>query len=299
MNTNQLEYFIALAESLNFTKAAERCFISQTAMTQQIKALETTIGVPLFSRDKHHVELTAAGKVYLNEARVIIQRSNDALRLARLASEGISGELTIGYCRGYGQSDFAEPLRRFHQAYPAIKINLFCDNTSILFESLGRGDCDLVLAPTPKLRDIPGARYRYIKSYPVLAVLPASHPLSSRESLTYKDLENEDFIMMEPSNLPKDQMEESILIYERGGYYPNIVGMEGNPETLILMICVGLGISIMPEYIMKLYQNDSRIKTIPLIKEDGSTENIDFEMDYLTENSNPAVEHFLEIFSQN
>ena len=295
MNTNQLEYFIALAETLNFTKAAERCYISQTAMTQQIKSLEKIIGVPLFSRDKHHVELTAAGKVYLNEARVIISRSNEALKLARLVSEGTSGELTIGYCRGFGQSDFADPLRKFHQAYPSIKINLFCDNTSILFEALGRGDCDLILTPTPKIRDFADAKHKYIKSYPVLAVLPAGHPLSDREALTYKDLEFEDFIMMEPSNRPKDQMEESVLIYERGGYYPNIVGMEGNPETLILMICVGLGISIMPEYIMKLYQNDSRIRTIPLIKEDGLAENIDFEVNYLSGNMNPAVEHMLEM----
>ena len=67
-----MEYFVAVAECLNFTKAAGRCFISQTAMTLQIRSLEEKIGVPLFIRDKHHVELTAAGKVYLNEARAIL-----------------------------------------------------------------------------------------------------------------------------------------------------------------------------------------------------------------------------------
>ena len=295
MNTNQLEYFIALSETLNFTKAAEKCFISQTAMTQQIKSLEKMVGVPLFVRDKHHVELTAAGKVYLNEAKAIISRSNDALRLARLVSEGTSGELTIGYSRGYGKSDLVKPLRRFHKAYPLIKINLFFDNTSILFEALERGDCDIILTTSQKIRDHSGVKYKFLKSYPVLAVLPSDHPLAGSETLTYKDLENEDFIMMEPSNRPKDQMEESILIYERGGYYPNIVGMEGNPETLLLMICIGLGISIMPEYITRPYENDDRIKTIPLIKEDGSAENIDFEVDYLADNMNPAVEHILKI----
>ena len=89
MNLNQLEYFISVAETLNFTKAAAKCFISQTAMTQQIRSLEKTVGVPLFIRDKHHVELTAAGRVYLNEARIILHRSNEALRMAKLASEGL------------------------------------------------------------------------------------------------------------------------------------------------------------------------------------------------------------------
>lgn len=295
MNTNQLEYFIALAETLNFTKAAERCFISQTAMTQQIKTLEKNVGVPLFFRDKHHVQLTAAGKVYLNEARTILARSNEAIKIARLVSEGTTGELTIGYCRGYGQTDLAEPLKKFHLAYPAIKINLFCENTSMLFDALRRGDCDVIMTPSPKIREYPDIKNRFIKSYPVLAVIPANHPLADRETLTYKDLEKEDFIMMEPSNRPKDHMEEAILIYERGGYFPNIVGMEGNPETLILMVYAGMGISIMPEYVVKQYSNDPGIKMIPLIKEDGTTENYDFEADYMEDNAKPALERFFDI----
>ena len=71
MNLKQMEYFVAVAEQLNFTRAARQCFVSQTAMTLQIQSLEEKVGVPLFVRDKHHVELTAAGKVYLKEARVI------------------------------------------------------------------------------------------------------------------------------------------------------------------------------------------------------------------------------------
>ena len=73
MNLNQLNYFISVAELRNFTRAAEQNFISQTAMSQQIKSLEKTVGVPLLVRDKHHVELTAAGRVYLAEAKRIVK----------------------------------------------------------------------------------------------------------------------------------------------------------------------------------------------------------------------------------
>ena len=97
MNLKQMEYFVAAAEQLNFTRAAKKCFISQTAMTLQIRSLEEKIGVPLFVRDKHHVELTAAGKVYLNEARAILVRAEEAAKLARTAAEGVAGELTIGF----------------------------------------------------------------------------------------------------------------------------------------------------------------------------------------------------------
>ena len=82
MNLKQMEYFVAAAEQLNFTRAAKKCFISQTAMTLQIQSLEEKIGVPLFVRDKHHVELTAAGKVYLNEARAILVRAEEAANRA-------------------------------------------------------------------------------------------------------------------------------------------------------------------------------------------------------------------------
>lgn len=87
MNLKQMEYFVAAAEQLNFTRAAKKCFISQTAMTLQIQSLEEKIGVPLFVRDKHHVELTAAGKVYLNEARAILVRAEEAAE-ARADSSG-------------------------------------------------------------------------------------------------------------------------------------------------------------------------------------------------------------------
>ncbi|MCR4650165.1 MAG: LysR family transcriptional regulator [Lachnospiraceae bacterium] len=297
MNLNQLHYFISLAETLNFTRAAADCFISQTAMTQQIKALETTVGVPLFIRDRHHVELTAAGKVYLKEARAIVARSDDAIRLARLVSEGVEGEVTIGYAKGFGQKDFVRSLRDFHEAYPSIKINLISDNTSILFEELKRGECDVIMTLSPKIRDHQNMKSVYLASYPVMAVLPEAHPLAGRDSLTYRDLENESFIMMEPSGRPLDQMEESLLIYERGGYYPNIVAMEGNPETLMLMISTGLGISIMPEYAVRLYQSDETLRIVPLIKEDGTTENLDFEMDWMEDSINPAVLHLHSVIT--
>ncbi len=88
MNLKQLEYFVSVAETLNFTKAAKKCFISQTAMTQQIRALEEGIGAALFIRDKHHVELTPAGRVFMNEARVILARAEEAVKLAPIGGGG-------------------------------------------------------------------------------------------------------------------------------------------------------------------------------------------------------------------
>ena len=293
MNLNQLQYFISLAETLNFTRAAQACYISQTAMTQQIQSLEKTVGVPLFIRDKHHVELTAAGKIYLGEARAIIAKSNEAIKLARLASEGVTGELKIGFASGFGQSDLTQKLRTFHDTYPGVKLSLFSGNTSTLFEDLSRGDCDLIFTVSQRNREYQNMNFRYLKSYPVMAVVSAEHPLAGKKKLTYQELQGEQFIMMEPSDRPKDLMEESVLIYEKGGYYPDVVAMEKNPETLLLMISVGIGISILPEYIVKPYQRDNNVSMIPLVDEDGQIDTIDLEIDWMADNINPALEHIL------
>ena len=295
MNTNQLEYFVAAAETLNFTRAAERCFISQTAMTQQIKALENTVGAPLFIRDKHHVELTPAGRVFYAEARAIVERSSSALRMARMASAGTEGSVRIGYISGFGQEDFAEQLRRFHSLYPNIGISLHRGNMSVLFSMLENGDCDVVFSIAPFGRADTWISHRYLRSYPLMVALSFEHPLAYRDSLTYPDLENEPFIIMQPAGRAKDEAEEAVLVYERGGYLPKIAATEGDHETLLLLVSMGVGISILPEYIIHSYRRRADLRILPLLKKDGSAETLDFEMSWPSANTNPVVKQLVDL----
>lgn len=294
MNLNQLEYFISAAENLNFSKAASKCYISQTAMTQQIKALEKTVGVPLFIRDKHHVELTTAGKVYLSEAKAIIDKSNDALRKARTASEGISGKLSIGYIKGYGQDGLAENIRDFHLAYPNIELSFVRDNMSTLLEMVENGTLDVAFTVATNNPQFSDRNRKFVKSYPIMVALPSFHELSGSESLHFSDLKNEEFILMQPSDRPKDQMEEFLILYEHGGYRPNVVRIESDPETLLVMISVGLGISILPEYIIRLYRNKMDLSIIPILNTNETASTVDFEMSWSKRNYNPVIEKLIE-----
>lgn len=292
MNLNQLEYFICAAENLNFTKAANQCFISQTAMTQQIKNLEKQVGVPLFIRDKHHVELTTAGKIYLKEARAILDRSDEAIRLARIANDGNEGKINVGYISGFGNSDCPDLLKSFHSVYPNIELCLYRDTLSGLIDSLKNEECDVAFTLALSKEQSVGIKHRYIRSYPIVAVLEAGHPLSTKETLGYDELRNENFIMMQPSARARDEMEETILIYKRGGFIPNIIAFEREPETILLMISLGLGIAIMPEYIVRHHHRNPNLRIIP-IQNDGAAETIDFEAAWSDKNNNPAVEKLL------
>ena len=102
MNTNQLRYFVAAAECRSFTKAADQFYITQTAITQQIHALEDSLGVPLFDRTSRPITLTPAGSAFLNDARSILDRIDQAVNRIQEVSTGMVGTLRIGYTKGFG-----------------------------------------------------------------------------------------------------------------------------------------------------------------------------------------------------
>ncbi len=294
MNLNQLKYFISVAEQKNFTRAAKQNYISQTAITQQIKSLEKTVGVPLLIRDKHHVELTAAGKTYLRDAKKIIQQSDDALRLARLASVGVTGQVSIGYVTGYGKGNFSASLRNFHNAFPDVKIDLVRANSSVLLNMAAQNSCDVVFVISSHVHGKFNLERKFITSCPIMVVLPAEHALCKKDALTYKDLEGEKFVMMDPADQPRNQMQEALLIYKRAGYVPNIVAADGEDETVMLMVSAGLGVALIPEYITQHYENDASLKIVPLTTQSGVIETLGLEALWSAENKNPVLEHVLD-----
>lgn len=293
MNLNQLEYFISAAEHLNFTKAARECFISQTAMTQQMQALEKSLGVELFIREKRRIRLTPAGQIYLKEAKAIIKRSDEAKRLVRMASEGMDGELTVGFISGFGQSDCYEILSGFHEAFPNIKLKLLRNTMSGLMDLLGKRECDVVLTVQPHQRKDEKRNRLYIRSYPLFVAMSQMHPLSEEKELKCSQLKDESFILMQPAARSRDEMEEMLWVYERGGFLPQVVAVEPEPETIMLMASLEMGVSLLPEYIVRPYMKSEELSIIPVMKEDGTAETLNFELVWDDENANPSVEKLL------
>ena len=290
MNLNQLEYFVSAAEHLNFTRAAKQCYISQTAMTQQMQALEKALGVQLFLRDKHRIELTPAGTVYLKEARAILKRSDEAMRLARMASTGTDGEITIGFVSGFGQSDCYEILRGFHEAFPNIKIKLYRNTLSGLIDAMHNGDCDVAFAVQPIQKNDENMKHLFLRSYPLFAAMSRNNPLAERTKIECKDLRGEQFIIMQPPGRSRDEMEEMLWIYQRGGFLPQVVAVEQEPETIMLLAALEMGISILPEYIVRPYNQKEELVMLPVMKSDGEAETLNFEMLWTAQNANPSVD---------
>ncbi|PEC57588.1 LysR family transcriptional regulator, partial [Bacillus wiedmannii] len=122
MELRHIRYFLALAEELNFSRAAEKLHIAQPPLSKQIRELEEEIGAKLFNRTKRHVELTSAGKVFLNRAYQILDQVEQACISTRLTSTGFEGELVMGFSGSV--QDLIQPIQEFHKQYPEIGIVL-------------------------------------------------------------------------------------------------------------------------------------------------------------------------------
>ena len=181
MNRNQLKYFVAAAESRSFTKAAEQFYISQTAITQQIRLLEETLGCPLFDRSTRPVSLTSAGTIFLREAKGILERMSRAQERVHDASTGLSGTLRVGYVRGYERSDLSAHIRQFHQQNSNVLITFYRCSTDALAAGLLHHEYDIIFTwDSTNLKTQEGVACRTVEKARLVVALYAGHPLAQR-----------------------------------------------------------------------------------------------------------------------
>ena len=295
MNLNQLRYFVSVAENTSFTKAANQHYISQTAITQQIHALEETIGARLLDRNSRPVSLTPAGKVFLKEAREILSRMDAALLRTREASTGLEGELHLGYTKGYEHSDLPQFLRSFHREYPNVLLSCYRCDTDMLASGLINGDLDVIFTwDSTNLRQEESLQIQVIEHVPLRVALYANHPLARRNELTRKDLRQENILFMSPSGSGNSFGDEFyIKLYQQAGYQPNILLRSNDMESILMMVAAEEGISIVPEYTHPWDVGTENVVFVPLAGE-GETEEI--LIAWRKDNDDPALHHFIQNF---
>ena len=262
MNTRQIEYFLTVAEELSFTRAAEKLYVSQTAVTQQIQALEELIGVKLLTRTKKRVELTPAGRVFQTEGRQLLEQLNNAFAHTRAVSEGMNGSMEIGFSN-YAGNILDNSLQEFLDNYPGIHIHFNPSSPSVLLDRLRSGELDLIFSPVFDPSVYEGCFIQEVEKVSLMAVLPVKHPLAGKHHLTMEDLIPEDLIL---TCTPDSKIGEDTMIissFLEAGYHPKIIDKIEDVETVLLMVNVNMGISILPSYITLPVSNHRRIVAIP------------------------------------
>ncbi|MBQ5698998.1 MAG: LysR family transcriptional regulator [Lachnospiraceae bacterium] len=296
MNTNQLRYFVAAAESKSFTKAAEQYYISQTAITQQIRALEDTLGVALFDRSSRPISLTPAGRTFLTDARAILERMDNAMHRVQEASVGMVGNLCVGYTKGYERNDRTnDMMKQFHRKYPNVLVSCYRRNTDFLAAGLLKGEFDIIFTwDSTELMKNNDVECVLVERSPLMVSVYGNHPLARRKSIRRQELKNDRILFMTPSSNGESVGDLRFYEkYEEAGYQPNIIFRSNDAESILMMIAAEEGISILPAYVTQKLINAENIVFIPLI---GEGEVVEIIAAWKKENGNVVLQQFIEQF---
>jgi LysR family hydrogen peroxide-inducible transcriptional activator len=242
MNLRDLRYFVALADTRHFGKAAERSFVSQPTLSAQIKKLETYLGVQLIERQPRKVTLTETGAKILPLARRILQESDEIVSMARNEHDPLSGKLKVALIPTIGPYLLPLAARKLRKQLPRLKLMLYEYQTQPLLDKLRAGDVDLGILALPVPLDGLEARPLYDENF-TLAV-PTNSPLAKKTSVKVDDLNGETLLLLEDGHCLRDQALDvcsRIDVKESEDYRATSL------ETLRQMVAAGLGITLLPE----------------------------------------------------
>jgi len=246
MELRHLRYFIAVAEELNFTRAATRLHIGQPPLSMQIRDLEEEIGVRLFERGPRRVALSTAGERFLLHARRILDGVEEAVAEARRAARGELGELRVGFTSSLPFTDLLpDALNAYRRRFPQVRLQLREMFTPEQFQALVRGELDVgfvrLQAGTPPA----GIVLREVARNPLRLVVNAAHRLAGAAQVHLAELAGEDFISF-PADVGTDLPGVLRALCRQAGFEPRIVQTAREATTQIGLVAAGLGVAVLP-----------------------------------------------------
>ena len=245
MELRHLRYFVAVAEELNFTRAAQRLNTAQPSLSQQIKQLEADIGVPLLERSKRRVALTAGGQVFLVEAREILARVERAGQRAARAQQGKSTELIVGVVPAAEIKILPKLIPLLERSLPKVRLVFHNLPSAEQKRLLLRGSLDFGLLRGPF--EEPHLAVEDVLWEKLVAGLPARHPLARKKAVSIRQLNELPFIMVSREGSP--ELHDAVRVFcERSGLHPREVQQADNILGNLNMIRAGIGFALLPDY---------------------------------------------------
>ena len=242
MDIAALQSFLAVAETGSFSRAAERVFLTQPAVSKRIAALENQLGTRLFDRIGKRVQLTPAGTALYERARRVLRELDDVKRSIADLSGTIAGELRLATSHHIGLHRLPEPLRRFHAAYPQVRLDLRFMDSEQACNEVARGEIELAIVTLPPKLEAP-LQADAIWDDPLDIVVARHHPLARARDVQIKDLAGYPAILPGPGTYTR-----AIILKALGSWRDKIeIGMATNYlEVLKMLASIGLGWSALP-----------------------------------------------------
>jgi LysR family transcriptional regulator, hydrogen peroxide-inducible genes activator len=259
ISLRQLEYVVAVADTLGFRRAAEHCHVSQPALSAQIQHLEEVLGVKLFERDKRRVMLTAAGEELVARARRVLTETGDILSAASRLSDPFSGVLQLGVIPTVAPYVLPELVPAVMKKYPRLKLRLREEKTELLVRGLEEGRLDAALvALDVELGDVEQA---VIAEDPFVVAAPPGHPVVRKERVPIKDLDEENVLLLEDGHCFRQQ---ALALCRRVGAH-EVDFRATSLTTLAQMVMSGEGsITLLPALSVPLENRLGQLAVRPL-----------------------------------
>lgn len=254
MDIRKLQYFISVAETLSFTRAAKEHYISQTAMSQQIASLEAELGVILFERSKNRVAITPAGEFLLRASRELIANYEQIIKKTKDIHKGRKGSLSIGYAGPTEGELLFEALEIFQEKYPFVELHVENTTFKTLSKNLEEGLYDFTFAIAGEIMDSAVFDKVTLKNEPAVLVVSQKHPWAHKTSLHSSEVANEPFIVLSEKcgQLNFERMFES---FRKDGYHPNLAEKVNSLDTLIFLVQLNRGVSFLPKSLLHSLNN--------------------------------------------
>lgn len=253
MTITQLHYVLAIAEHKNFTKAAEKCFVTQPTLSTQIQKLEDELDILIFDRSKKPIELTDVGQKIVNQAKNIVNESDRIQDIVDQQKGFIGGEFRIGVIPTVMPTLLPMFLKAFIKKHPKVKLKIEELTTEEIISRISDGHLDAAIAATPLENDLIKERVLYYE--PFVGYIPKTHRLSNKKKIEVTDLEIDDMLLLEDGHCFRDGVINLCKTFKNQSD-DSFQIESGSIETLIKLSNEGLGMTLLP-YLHTLDLNDN------------------------------------------
>ncbi|TAM92766.1 LysR family transcriptional regulator [bacterium] len=249
MELRHLRYFMAVAEERHFGRAAEQLNMAQPPLSQQIRKLESELGVELFHRDRRPIDLTEAGRAFLEEARLTLAQAGHAMETARRAKRGLIGRITVGTVASATYNVLQNVLRTYRERFPDVRLTVRELSSPEQLLALEQRQIHIGFLRPPVTDE--HLHVATVAREPFVIALPADHPLAKKKRISLRTLEQESLVLFPRSEAPgfRDQI---VNICRSAGFEPRLVQEANQTDTMISLVAAGLGVTLMPASIQRL-----------------------------------------------
>jgi DNA-binding transcriptional LysR family regulator len=244
MELRHLRYFVAVAEALNFTKAATRLHVAQPALSRQVSDLEEELGVDLLKRTSHGVWLTEEGKLFLAEARGLLKGADESIAKVRALARGEFGELQVGCLPPLDLHILPRALAEFQRTTPGVKVVLHDLGTDEICNELQNGTLHLALMIQPTDESTTGIEFEEVGRYPFFVAMASAHPLSRMKTISVETLVKQPLVIL---GRRRNSEYHRTLFRVLAPLRPNIATESDSINSLITEVGVGKCVALVSQ----------------------------------------------------